>query len=61
MLENWPLEEGVMLNDGKFDRWLGFVQGALWAMDIKDIDTFRDDTRQGINNAFEKLKEYLAV
>lgn len=58
MLENFPIEYDIPVSMGKHDRWLGFVQGALWAMDIKDIDTFRKDVTDG--QAFERLCEYLS-
>ena len=33
---------------GKADRWLGFIQGALWRSGLESIDTFRkDNTRAG--------------
>lgn len=32
-------------DDGKFYRWLGFVQGYLWSFEIRTIDEMRDDNR----------------
>jgi len=29
----------------KANRWLGFVQGALWALDVCTIDEMREDNK----------------
>jgi hypothetical protein len=29
----------------KVNRWLGFIQGALWSLGIRTIDQMRDDNR----------------
>lgn len=34
-----------MEDPDKFNRWLGFVQGFLWALDLRTIDDMRDDIR----------------
>lgn len=31
---------------GKFNRWLGFIQGWLWHQGVFTIDTMRDQTRK---------------
>jgi hypothetical protein len=31
--------------DEKVNRWLGFIQGALWSLGIRTIDQMRDDNR----------------
>lgn len=30
----------------KADRWLGFVQGAVWALGLRTIDQMREDNRE---------------
>jgi len=39
-MENW-IEE----SQGKADRWIGFVQGALWLAGFGTIDEFKNDNR----------------
>lgn len=34
-----------ILDDGKFYRWLGFVQGFLWSLKLRTIDEMKDDNR----------------
>ncbi len=45
----WMCREVSLLIDlGKIDkayRWLGFIQGALWAMEIVPIETLKSDNR----------------
>ena len=33
---------GDLMSDEKINRWLGFIQGALWAMGVSSIDDLRD-------------------
>lgn len=39
---------GPAKRDQKLNRWLGFVQGALWAHGMATIDQLRDDTRSSM-------------
>jgi hypothetical protein len=42
------LEIPKMLDDGKYEkahRWLGFVQGTLWAKEISTVEELKDDNR----------------
>ena len=45
----WVCQEiPKMLEDNKIEkamRWLGFLQGALWALQIIDLETLKDDNR----------------
>jgi len=59
MMLVFPEESGISIAEGKHDRWLGFVQGALWAMDLETINTFRDSVRNG--EGFADLKEIFDV
>ena len=36
------LSSGDLMSDEKINRWLGFIQGALWAMGVSSIDDLRD-------------------
>ncbi len=36
-------------NPGKFFRWLGFIQGALWQFNLRSIDEMRVDNYKIIN------------
>jgi hypothetical protein len=31
------------IKPGQLDRWLGFAQGMLWSLGLKDIDSLRND------------------
>jgi hypothetical protein len=57
MLENLPQESEISLNDGKRDRWIGFIQGVLWCLNINNIDELRNETRSG--NAVNHIKHTL--
>lgn len=45
----WMLEElerklkDQEVKPGQLDRWLGFAQGMLWSLGLKDIESFRND------------------
>ena len=41
----WMLEQIPELDHDKAMRWLGFVQGALWAIGKKSIDEMKADNR----------------
>ena len=44
----WMCEEALTFVDEKFDkaqRWLGFIQGILWATNLKTISKMRDESR----------------
>ena len=56
MLDNLPEDSGISIKEGKRDRWVGFIQGALWAMNLGEIDKFREDVREG--RAVEALEEF---
>ncbi len=36
------LDTLITMSDQKINRWLGFIQGALWAMGVASIDDLRD-------------------
>ncbi len=36
------IRSGDLMSDEKINRWLGFIQGALWAMGVASIDDLRD-------------------
>jgi hypothetical protein len=45
----WMLAEMVKLTDaGKFNRWLGFVQGALWFGGVFTVDQMREHVREAL-------------
>lgn len=56
MLEKLPEDSGISVAEGKRDRWIGFIQGALWSMNLGEIDQFREDIREG--RAVEALEEF---
>lgn len=37
-----PIPVAQVMSDEKINRWLGFIQGALWAMGVASIDDLRD-------------------
>lgn len=39
------LSDGLAGVPGKSDRWIGFVQGALWLAGYGSIEEFKDDNR----------------
>lgn len=39
-------ELATMEDEGKANRWLGFIQGVLFAKDIFDVDQLRDHSRK---------------
>jgi hypothetical protein len=44
----WMLEEIINMPDDKFEkanRWLGFVQGAMWSLGLRSVDEMRNDNR----------------
>jgi len=56
MMDNLPYRT-IPLSDGKHDRWVGFIQGVLWSLDIKSIDELRSETRE--NKHLEAIIETL--
>ncbi|MCK5020904.1 MAG: hypothetical protein KAS32_28040 [Candidatus Peribacteraceae bacterium] len=44
MLDNMPDEKET---PDKYNRWLGFMQGVLWAFEIKTIDEMREEVKEG--------------
>lgn len=38
----------------KWNRWLGFLQGALWALDLKTIAAMREENRHDLTAALRK-------
>jgi len=51
MIDNLPEEPD------KRNRWIGFIQGALWSLNLVDINELRDETRKG--NALENIIKIL--
>jgi hypothetical protein len=47
-----PAEKVASRREKAF-RWLGFIQGALWACDVLTIDQMKDDNKPA-EEAFEK-------
>jgi hypothetical protein len=37
-----------MPDGDKLDRWMGFIQGVLWSLDIHTLDQLRSDTRSAL-------------
>lgn len=42
------------LEDGKRDRWIGFIQGVLWCYELTTIEELRKETKRG--NAIDHMK-----
>ena len=38
---------------GKQNRWIGFVQGWMWSVGLRNIDEMREDIRQVMNRSAE--------
>lgn len=54
MVENMPSKHK---EPGKYNRWLGFVQGGLWFADAKTINEMRNEVTN--NNALQACKNKL--
>lgn len=39
------LDEGEQWSDRKANRWLGFIQGTMWALGLVGIKKLRDQSR----------------
>lgn len=33
----------------KLNRWLGFVQGAMWTIQVRSVDELRNETRDAVD------------
>ncbi len=51
MYYNMPQRED---NPFKWNRWLGFIQGALWALRLLTITQCKDENKKSLNNGWEK-------
>lgn len=38
----------------KFDRWLGFLQGALWCLNLRSVDELVNETRGAVHDEIER-------
>ena len=47
MSKHWDNMSDEKKTPDKYNRWLGFMQGVLWAFEIKTIDEMRKEVREG--------------
>ena len=52
MVGRFPIKED---NPYKWNRWLGFVQGALWAMNFNTVEVLKNENKGGLVQAFNKI------
>jgi hypothetical protein len=43
----------------KFNRWLGFIQGSMWALGVREIEQMKADNRVSSQNGLWKAQEVL--
>ncbi len=58
MTNNMPIKED---NPFKWNRWLGFIQGAMWDMDIFTIDELKFYNKNGLQSALDKLNHKIRM
>lgn len=60
MGERFPNKED---NPFKWNRWLGFIQGAMWALDVIEVDELKKFNKEGLKHSlfimFIKIKNLL--
>lgn len=53
----FDMTERMPEDPAKFDRWLGFIQGVIWAYKLRTVDEMREDNRISSQNGLKQAKE----
>lgn len=51
------LASAELFDEGKMQRWLGFMQGVLWAYGVRGIEELKQDVREAKNSGKEVRQE----